>query len=154
LAPFSPSGTVFVNQVSNAGGLNANCAIIEYKHAGYLCKGFAVWDNAGAKRPGILVFPAIKELARLAVKAKSESARISAIRELLVCGLLPNSKPLTHPSPLRLRHLLRLAQWTRKLKYALEISNGRRGAGHGHALVRRANVRRSAAAGGAVCTAA
>ena len=28
------------------------------------------------------------------------------------CGLLPNSKPLTHLSPLRPRHLLRLAQWT------------------------------------------
>ena len=32
-------------------------ASIEYKHDGYLCEGFAVWDEAGAKRPGILVFP-------------------------------------------------------------------------------------------------
>ena len=32
-------------------------AVIEYKHDGYLCEGFAVWDDAGAKRPGILVFP-------------------------------------------------------------------------------------------------
>jgi hypothetical protein len=32
-------------------------AIIEYKDDGYLCEGFAVWDDAGAKRPGILVFP-------------------------------------------------------------------------------------------------
>ena len=28
------------------------------------------------------------------------------------CALLPNSKPLTPLSPLRPRHLLRLAQWT------------------------------------------
>lgn len=32
-------------------------AVIEYKHDGYLCEGFAVWDDAGTKRPGILVFP-------------------------------------------------------------------------------------------------
>ena len=32
-------------------------ASIEYKHDGYLCEGFAVWAEAGAKRPGILVFP-------------------------------------------------------------------------------------------------
>ena len=32
-------------------------ASIEYKHDGYLCEGFAVWDEAGAKRPGIPVFP-------------------------------------------------------------------------------------------------
>ena len=32
-------------------------AVIEYKDDGYLCEGFAVWDDAGAKRPGILVFP-------------------------------------------------------------------------------------------------
>ena len=44
------SGTVFVNRVGNAGGL-------KYKHDGYLCEGFAVWDDAGTKRPGILVFP-------------------------------------------------------------------------------------------------
>ena len=31
--------------------------VIEYKHDGYACEGFAVWDDAGAKRPGILVFP-------------------------------------------------------------------------------------------------
>ena len=31
--------------------------VIEYKHDGYVCEGFAVWDDAGAKRPGILVFP-------------------------------------------------------------------------------------------------
>jgi hypothetical protein len=32
-------------------------AIIEYKDDGYLCEGFAVWDDADAKRPGILVSP-------------------------------------------------------------------------------------------------
>ena len=32
-------------------------AVIEYNHDGYLCEGFAVWHDAGAKRPGILVFP-------------------------------------------------------------------------------------------------
>jgi dienelactone hydrolase len=32
-------------------------AVSEYKHDGYVCEGFAVWDDAGAKRPGILVFP-------------------------------------------------------------------------------------------------
>ena len=32
-------------------------AVIEYKHDGHLCEGFAVWDGAGTKRPGILVFP-------------------------------------------------------------------------------------------------
>ena len=32
-------------------------ALIEYKDDGYLCEGFAVWDDADAKRPGILVFP-------------------------------------------------------------------------------------------------
>ena len=31
--------------------------VVEYKHEGYECEGFAVWDDAGAKRPGILVFP-------------------------------------------------------------------------------------------------
>ena len=31
--------------------------VIEYKHDDYECEGFAVWDDAGAKRPGILVFP-------------------------------------------------------------------------------------------------
>src|SRR4029077_9337369 len=31
--------------------------VIEYKHEDYECEGFAVWDAAGAKRPGILVFP-------------------------------------------------------------------------------------------------
>ena len=32
-------------------------ATTEYQHEGYACEGFAVWDDAGAKRPGILVFP-------------------------------------------------------------------------------------------------
>jgi hypothetical protein len=32
-------------------------ASIDYKHDGYACEGFAVWDDAGGKRPGILVFP-------------------------------------------------------------------------------------------------
>jgi len=32
-------------------------AVIEYKHDGYLCEGYGVWDDAGAKRPGVLVFP-------------------------------------------------------------------------------------------------
>jgi dienelactone hydrolase len=32
-------------------------AAIDYKHDGYSCEGFAIWDDAGAKRPGILVFP-------------------------------------------------------------------------------------------------
>jgi hypothetical protein len=32
-------------------------AAVEYKHDGYPCEGFAVWDTAGAKRPGVLVFP-------------------------------------------------------------------------------------------------
>jgi dienelactone hydrolase len=31
--------------------------VVEYKHNGYECEGFAVWDDASAKRPGILVFP-------------------------------------------------------------------------------------------------
>jgi dienelactone hydrolase len=31
--------------------------VVEYKHDGYECEGFAVWDDASAKRPGILVFP-------------------------------------------------------------------------------------------------
>ena len=31
--------------------------VVEYKHDGYECDGFAVWDDAGAKRPGILIFP-------------------------------------------------------------------------------------------------
>ena len=30
-------------------------AVIEYKDDGYLCEGFAVWSDAGAMRPGILV---------------------------------------------------------------------------------------------------
>src|ERR1700722_21017471 len=34
-----------------------NSPVIEYKHEGHACEGFAVWDDAGAKRPGILVFP-------------------------------------------------------------------------------------------------
>jgi dienelactone hydrolase len=32
-------------------------ASIDYKHEGHACEGFAVWDDAGGKRPGILVFP-------------------------------------------------------------------------------------------------
>lgn len=32
-------------------------ATAEYKHDGHLCEGFAVWEDAGPKRPGILVFP-------------------------------------------------------------------------------------------------
>ena len=32
-------------------------AAIDYDHDGQACEGFAVWDDAGAKRPGILVFP-------------------------------------------------------------------------------------------------
>ena len=31
--------------------------VVEYKHDGYECEGFAVWGDASAKRPGILVFP-------------------------------------------------------------------------------------------------
>jgi hypothetical protein len=31
--------------------------VVEYKHDGYECEGFAAWDDASAKRPGILVFP-------------------------------------------------------------------------------------------------
>jgi hypothetical protein len=34
-------------------------AIIEYKDDRYLCEGFAVWDDADAKRPGILVLTVI-----------------------------------------------------------------------------------------------
>jgi dienelactone hydrolase len=29
----------------------------EYKHNDLLCEGYAVWDDAGGKRPGVLVFP-------------------------------------------------------------------------------------------------
>ena len=29
----------------------------EYKHDGLVCEGYATWDDAGGKRPGILVFP-------------------------------------------------------------------------------------------------
>ena len=29
----------------------------EYKHDGLVCEGYAAWDDAGGKRPGILVFP-------------------------------------------------------------------------------------------------
>lgn len=32
-------------------------AVVEYKHDDYLCEGYRVWDESGAKRPGILVFP-------------------------------------------------------------------------------------------------
>ena len=32
-------------------------AAIEYKHDEYVCEGFAVWEDSGPKRPGILVFP-------------------------------------------------------------------------------------------------
>jgi dienelactone hydrolase len=32
-------------------------AVIDYKHDDYACEGYAVWDEAGGKRPGILVFP-------------------------------------------------------------------------------------------------
>ena len=32
-------------------------ALVEYKHDGYACEGYAVWDDAGPKRPGVLVFP-------------------------------------------------------------------------------------------------
>lgn len=32
-------------------------AVIEYKHDGHLCEGYGVWDDGGAKRPGVLVFP-------------------------------------------------------------------------------------------------
>jgi dienelactone hydrolase len=32
-------------------------ASVDYKHEGHACEGFAVWDDAGDKRPGILVFP-------------------------------------------------------------------------------------------------
>ena len=31
-------------------------ASIEYKHDGYLCEGFAVWDEAGTKRPAFWCF--------------------------------------------------------------------------------------------------
>ena len=31
--------------------------VIEYKHEDYECEGFAVWDDAGAKRPGDGVSP-------------------------------------------------------------------------------------------------
>jgi hypothetical protein len=34
-----------------------NSGVVEYKHDGYECEGFAVWDDASAKRPGILLFP-------------------------------------------------------------------------------------------------
>jgi dienelactone hydrolase len=39
------------------GGSMQKSAAIEYNHDAYLCEGFAVWDDAGAKRPGILIFP-------------------------------------------------------------------------------------------------
>lgn len=32
-------------------------AAIEYKHDQYLCEGYGAWDESGAKRPGVLVFP-------------------------------------------------------------------------------------------------
>jgi dienelactone hydrolase len=32
-------------------------ASVDYKHDGYACEGFAVWDDADIERPGILVFP-------------------------------------------------------------------------------------------------
>src|SRR5580704_13067379 len=41
-------------------------AVIEYKHDGHLCEGFAVWDDAGTKRPGILVFPEWGGVSKLA----------------------------------------------------------------------------------------
>ena len=32
-------------------------AAVQYEHEGYQCEGFAVWDHASGKRPGVLVFP-------------------------------------------------------------------------------------------------
>jgi hypothetical protein len=51
------------------------------------------------------------------------------------------------------RTKMRTTPWTSNLKYFLKISNEHHDVVHGRALVQRANVRPSAAAAGAACTA-
>jgi dienelactone hydrolase len=91
-------------------------AVIEYKHDGYLCEGFAVWDEAGAKRPGILVYPewgGVGEYTHKRAQMLGELGFNAFVVDVYGKGIRPNTpetceaemmkyatnRPLLHSSP-------------------------------------------------------
>ena len=69
-------------------------AVIEYKHDGYLCEGFAVWDDAGTKRPGILVFPewgGVGEYTHKRAQMLGDSGSTLLVVDVYGKGIRPNT---------------------------------------------------------------
>jgi dienelactone hydrolase len=69
-------------------------AAIDYKHEGHACEGFAVWDDAGAKRPGILVFPewgGVGEYTEKRAKMLAELGFNAFVVDVYGKGIRPNT---------------------------------------------------------------
>jgi dienelactone hydrolase len=69
-------------------------ASIDYRHDGYACEGFAVWDDAGAKRPGVLVFPewvGVGEYTEKRAKMLAELGFNAFVVDVYGKGIRPNT---------------------------------------------------------------
>ena len=69
-------------------------AAIHYNHDGYACEGFAIWDEAGAERPGILVFPewvGVGEYTEKRAKMLAEIGFNAFVVDVYGKGIRPNT---------------------------------------------------------------
>ena len=67
---------------------------IDYKHDGHACEGFAVFDDAGARRPGILVFPewvGVGEYTEKRAKMLAELGFNAFVVDVYGKGIRPNT---------------------------------------------------------------
>ena len=66
----------------------------EYKHDGLVCEGHATWDDAGGKRPGILVFPewvGVGEYTHRRAEMLCELGYNSVVVDVYGKGIRPNT---------------------------------------------------------------
>ena len=69
-------------------------AAVQYEHEGYQCEGFAVWDDASDKRPGILVFPewvGVGEYTQKRAQMLAELGFNSFVVDVYGKGIRPNT---------------------------------------------------------------
>ena len=69
-------------------------AAIDYNHDGQTCEGFAVWDDGGTKRPGILVFPewnGVGEYTQKRAKMLGELGFNAFVVDVYGKGIRPNT---------------------------------------------------------------
>ncbi len=69
-------------------------AAIDYSHDGQACEGFAVWDEDGGKRPGILIFPewnGVGEYTQKRAKMLGELGFNAFVVDVYGKGIRPNT---------------------------------------------------------------